>query len=111
MTAAELFEVVKDVPREAWPTTTTIKYYAEDFDWWCTDRCHYVGSNVACLMFEASMAAWLARRTWIVKHEYYESEGPDDTTNGGWRVDRCGGGVFEAPTRVAALAAACKEAA
>ena len=109
MTAAELFEVVKDVPREAWP---------EQFDWYeetgeSPYRCFTVNgeeynykNNLLELAFIGSMTAWLIQRgrltlrgnvlAGVVAYAIVEIE-PIEPTG--------------ANTLVAALAAACKEAA
>ena len=102
MTAAELFEVVKDVPREAWP---------KDLGWhglgrWTNgDSEWYMTEAHAELAFIGSMTAWLLDRGVFASKRFNE--------NAFWTIDTNDtskrSGNFG--TLVAALAAACKEAA
>jgi hypothetical protein len=107
MQASELYEIVKDVPREAWP---------EQFDWYeCGGdtpyRCFTVNgeeynykNNLLEVAFVGSMTAWLIHRgrltlrgnvfAGVVAYAIVEIE-PIEPTG--------------ANTLVAALAAACKE--
>jgi len=100
MTAAELFEVVKDVPREAWP----------DIDWtnvrWVDgDTESHVTATVAEHAFIGSMTAWLLDRGILVGKRFKENAfWTVDTNDSNKRLGNFG-------TLVAALAAACKEAA
>jgi hypothetical protein len=65
MNADELFEIVKDVPREAWPKFLFYHDYQYPHIWkWIppleeTDRGLGRNTEEAALMFEASMARWL----------------------------------------------------
>jgi len=100
MTAAELFEVVKDVPREAWP----------DIDWtnvrWVDgDTESHVTATVAEHAFIGSMTAWLMQRdVFASKSRFEETYWTIDMNNLNHRL-----GNYK--SLVAALAAACKEAA
>lgn len=115
MTAAELFEIMRDVPREAWG----------ELDWYCGEfvKKHtydVVESDVAEHAFIGSMTAWLLRQEWrglgrghllidelddgdvAIDMQYVELDGITET----YRI--CD---MHASSLVAALAAACKEAA
>lgn len=67
MSASELFEVVKDVPKEAWPNGCF--YLAEnDDDWWELSRqnkhtlvCRFPVVHAVSL-FESSIMRWLLER-------------------------------------------------
>ena len=111
MTAAELYEIVKDVPREAWP---------EQFDWYeetgeSPYRCFTVNgeeynykNNLLELAFIGSMTAWLCGRNIEIKRQSHENSQLRYT------VTACNGWedvVSVHVELVAALAAACKEAA
>lgn len=101
MTAAELYEVVKDVPREAWPKLL-------EWDGQC-----FEDKSVGCFPSDAiieaafigSMTAWLMNRNvFASKSQFDESYWTINMNN----VSRRSGNYR---TLVAALAAACKEAA
>lgn len=107
MTAAELYEVVKDVPREAWPNGV-------HYDWnvhgpkrakhW-HDGDMRMSDTTAELAFIGSMTAWLMNRNvFASKSQFDESYWTIDMNN----VSKRSGNYR---TLVAALAAACKEAA
>lgn len=107
MNASDLYEVVKDVPREAWPSCVTgwIRgIYVEVRTSETGDKPHAVSSHMftedAILLFEASMMRRLATRLdWSVvvyksQSTWFVVIGPDE-----W----AGSSLIEA------LAAACKE--
>lgn len=107
MTAAELFEVVKDVPREAWPTMVVFvaNMWAFETKAYPTGtKSHFIPTEVAELAFIGSMTAWL-----MVVCNRVETQvtpwGSVECTTFGEESRK------EAPSLVAALAAACKEAA
>lgn len=61
MNAQELYECVKDVPREAWPEG--IIYDERTCAWWPEELSRHAFKNDhAAIMFEASMARWLFAR-------------------------------------------------
>lgn len=99
MTAAELYEIVKDVPREAWP---------KDLGWhglgrWTNgDSEWYITEAHAELAFIGSMTAWLAERLDVV-----ETVRRFDSSF----MVRTSRTTTVQTSLVAALAAACKEAA
>ena len=105
MTASDLFAIVKDVPREAWP---------EQFDWYeCGGdtpyRCFTVNgeeynykNNLLEVAFVGSMTAWLARN-----RKYSTLATHSDGTSMVALPDRVHS--IHASSLVAALAAACKE--
>jgi len=113
MTAAELFEVVKDVPREAWPSMLR-NHSTFDPDeperFWIIygpmggddKRCVHITADIAELAFIGSMTAFKARQFETV---VYNREG---TTK---HIVSQGVTEWEGDSIVAALAAACKEAA
>ena len=104
MTAAELFEVVKDVPREAWG----------ELDWYCGEfvRKHtydVVESDVAEHAFIGSMTAWLAAKQKYPTHAIYKDNALfEDHAMVSVNNRQI---AYRQPSLVAALAAACKEAA
>jgi hypothetical protein len=99
MTATDLYEIVRDVPREAWG----------ELDWYCGEfvRKHtydVVESEIAESAFVGSMTAWL------VSHD--EMDLRPDWRNGvlAYLSVKCRTGEWVGGTSiVAALAAACKE--
>ena len=107
MTAAELFDVVKDVTREAWG----------NLDWYCGEfvRKHtydVVESDVAEHAFVGSITAWLgtkkdgSKRTVLISGNLVGWPDNDrELASGVWTWYGTGMSI------VAALAAACKEAA
>jgi len=117
MTAAELYEVVKDVPREAWPKKLRNHSTfdpAEPERFWIIygplggddKRCIHITADIAAEMFIGSMTAWLLTKDEMDLRP--ESNARDLTyvsIKHGW-TDWVGG-----KSLVAALAAACKEAA
>lgn len=119
MTAAELFEIVKDVPREAWPTMVRNHSTfdpAEPERFWIIygpmggddKRCVHITADIAELAFIGSMTAWLCGRNIEIKRQSHENSQLRYT------VTACNGWedvVSVHVELVAALAAACKEAA
>jgi len=99
MTAAELFEVVKDVPREVWPELTW-----DGVEWSNSRRDEDISARIAEHAFIGSMTAWLARNKKYSTFSTYS-----DGTSQVALPDRCQS--IRASSLVAALAAACKEAA
>lgn len=109
MTAAEIFQAVKDVPREAWPDGMVQS--ALD-NWFLDGNGHTVPSYVtpadAELLFIGSMVVWLSSEL--------RSDGisiaSDDETEDGWIVEIRGhNGHMRSASgrgRLGALAAACK---
>jgi hypothetical protein len=119
MTAAELYEIVKDVPRDSWPKTNgvTYRYRLEedgphDVEWWFwggteEDPSGHVEARMVLLeaAFVGSMVAWLLNE---------ELCPVLDKTKDGYMVKcismkRIEDPIYEAPTLIQALAAACKE--
>ena len=102
MTAAELFEIVRDVPRKAWG----------NLDWYCGEfvKKHtydVVDSDVAEHAFIGSMTAWLAGRGFFPTCNVWDDgKNPRASVLINNRQMSHGG-----TSLVAALAAACKEAA
>lgn len=112
MNASELYAIVKDVPKEAWPDISWC-----NGAWFETDRDglihrHSLSLEVetSVLMFEASMMRWLCRTLMAKKgmpHVLVVAPEDDDDR---WRVFRsdrthC---IGVENTFVEALAAACK---
>lgn len=107
MTAADLFEIVKDVPRQAWPEGAYfgLAFGKPDFVAW--EDGAKPSDRVAELAFIGSMTAWLAGGLWINRRMHTDGEMI-------YKVKASDGGCSvygEHRTLVAALAAACKEAA
>lgn len=97
MTAAELYEVVKDVPREAWPELTW-----DGVEWSNSRRDEDISARIAEHAFIGSMTAWLLRTCDIVETR--------STPWGSVECTTCGEEHrVEASSLVAARAAACKE--
>lgn len=106
MTAAELFEVVKDVPREAWPELTW-----DGVEWSNSKRDDDISARIAEHSFIGSMTAELHRKGYTV--DSYSTEAGARLYVRDAHTGHDLGGVlkFSASSLVAALAAACKEAA
>ena len=102
MTAAELFEIMRGVPREAWGELDYVTMLWVDKE---TDE--YVRPKRAANELIGSMTAWLAGDLRIKKRQHNDGE----MVYGVKANDGCYsvGGTHR--TLVAALAAACKEAA
>lgn len=104
MNASELYAIVKDVPKEAWPDISWC-----NGAWFETDRDglihrHSLSLEVetSVLMFEASMMRWLISQG---HHEFTWDPGNKDgdaTTLTLYSV------AYPAPTILEGLAAACK---
>jgi hypothetical protein len=102
MTAAELFEVVKDVPREAWPELTW-----DGVEWSNSRRDEDISARIAEHAFIGSMTAWLAGRGFFPTCNVWDDgKDPRASVLINNRQMSHGG-----TSLVAALAAACKEAA
>ena len=107
MTAAELFEVVKDVPREAWPTMAVFvaNMWAFETKAWPTGtKSHFMPTEVAEHAFIGSMTAWLVTK----------GSSPSISMRGDGENRRFITIGYKRPgamSIVAAIAAACKEAA
>jgi hypothetical protein len=106
MTAHELHELVKDVPKEAWPDvryragTANTNFHAK---WIHGDG--RIGDDSATMFFEASMVRWLCR--WGIDHSLVID--PEYLDNPGWAVlDGTNTPLGNGVTLIAALAAACK---
>jgi hypothetical protein len=97
MTASELYKIVCDVPREAWPDLT---YTCGDL-WIDTDGLYPGKLSIIESAFVGSMTAWLASLNWFPKSHIWRD---------GARVMLSDGSTHKAGSLVAALAAACKEA-
>lgn len=95
LTAASLYEIVRDVPRDAWPESLWWhqmgRWTNEDSEWWIAD-------DLAALAFIGSMTAWLLS-------EFDDIE--IQTTSVGVEVTN-ETGHYEAPTLIEAMSAACK---
>lgn len=102
MTAAELFEVVKDVPREAWGELDWV-----NMRWVDAETEEYVRPKRAANELIGSMTAWLAGRGFFPTCNVWDDgKNPRASVLINNRQMSHGG-----PSLVAALAAACKEAA
>lgn len=68
MTAGELYAIVKDVPREAWPAGW--RWIRDKAFFWhdvyCTSLCDWNDADQVVLVFEASMMRWLCERHYPV---------------------------------------------
>ncbi len=115
MTAQELYEIVKDVDRAAWPKTNGVTYHyrleedgPHDVEWWFwggteEDPSGHVEARMVLLeaAFVGSMVAWLLdHNTYPIKSpagEYWTFNpfAPSQT-------------ISPQPTLIQALAAACK---
>ena len=104
MTANDLYEIVKDVPREAWPRGVGYSNTLMAFEH-AQEQTHTVFDDEhAELMFVGSMTAWLLRTCDRVETQ--------STPWGSVECTTCGEEHrVEASSLVAALAAACKEVA
>jgi len=117
MNANELYEIVKGVPREAWPVSDDGRYelvWRSDKEafWWVVrngyTRVHSEVSPVMC--FEASMMRWLCRTLMASSGmPYVRVVAPEDEEDR-WRIFKsnrthC---IAVENTFVEALAAACK---
>ena len=111
MTANELYEIVKDVPREAWPVN--LWYFPAitcgdkavmnaDGAWRERPNGQFVSDATAESAFVGSMTAWLVKTGTVTSEDlgHYRQVGL------GWN-----GVEYEGDSLVAALAAACKEVA
>lgn len=90
MNAIELHEIVKDVPREAWPSCVTgwIRgIYVEVRTSETGDKPHAVSSHMfaedAVLLFEASMMRWLLTKSLYLVPVYHVKDSIDGK---GWQV-------------------------
>ena len=109
MTATDLYEIVRDVPREAWPEFM----YFDGHGWSDEDLDVYFSDAIAESAFVGSMTAWLAAQD----HEVRHWSPVDELTDAGrvpcsWCVALDDNDIDKATvygTLVAALAAACKE--
>ena len=99
MTAAELFDVVKDVPREAWPELEWTSASWRDSSRW------RMRPEVAEAAFIGSMTAWR-----IADAKNHGGDVYIEQDKHGFRV-QVNDIEYRASSLVAALAAACKEAA
>ena len=95
MTATDLYEIVRDVPREAWP----------ELEWhggrWVDGHTEsYTRPELAGQAFVGSMLAWLASKFETVVYRHNEST--KHTVSQDIKE-------WEGDSLVAALAAACKE--
>ncbi len=103
MTARELYEIVKDVPREAWPTHLQMSdRLSERGLWTIQDDEWYITNNHAENAFVGSMTAWLLRTYGRIETQSTPWGSVECTTCGEERR-------VEASSLVAALAAACKK--
>lgn len=117
MTAAEIYELVKDWPREAWPERV---YYKSECgieffihaDQNYADVCA-LPSPAISLMFEASGLAWLLKEAFVVRLFAMDGHGRTQITLSGsgatarkWGLDP----RFEGPTRLHAISAAVRAA-
>jgi len=104
MTAAELFEVVKDVPKEAWPSGV----YCHKGLWWKHQpyddgtRSSRLGPQTAEAAFIGSMTAWRSKTRTVAVCGTTVKVGSSLTPLREWDE-------YRASSLVAALAAACKE--
>ncbi len=118
MTAQELYEIVKDVDRAAWPKTNGVTYHyrleedgPHDVEWWFwggteEDPSGHVEARMVLLeaAFVGSMVAWLLDRDiFLAKSSVSGTYYAVDTKSLDHRF-----GNYK--TIIAALAAACKEA-
>jgi len=119
MTASELYKIVRDVPREAWPRGVGYSHALMSFEH-AQERTHTVFDDEhAEAMFVGSMTAWLVRQEWrglgrghllidelddgdvAIDMQYVELDGTTET----YRI--CD---MHASSLVAALSAACIKA-
>ena len=96
MTAAELNDIVHDVPRAAWP-----ELEFENGRWVDGHTEAYTRVALVEQAFIGSMTAWLASHNWVPSSHVWRD---------GARVELSNGVMHRASSLVAALAAACKEA-
>lgn len=109
MNAIELYEVVKDVPREAWPHgPSRPMFYCEVRGFYhdCGMVCPLVVSWEAVMLFEASVMRWLLSKAIIVHVYYSHQDGRTSLTLNGSGIN--GTLHIDKPSLVEALAAACK---
>jgi hypothetical protein len=102
MTAAELYEIVKDVPRDAWPEVME----SEDGAWYHRYGPSFsaqVAEGDAALMFVGSMVAWLATYGEVVVTPTFDSGSMSYVS-----IQVCNHDWIGGKTLIAALAAACK---
>ena len=101
MTAKELYEIVKDVPREAWPEEIVWDTGLEV--WVDTWGATYPPVKRIALLFEASMTRWL-----MLYGKVTYTEGATVDFEPFYTVEFQGWNVETRGTLVEALAAACK---
>jgi len=106
MNAKELFEIVKDVPREWWPEDTG--YDSDAQVWINTDDQYPIHHPELC--FEASMMRWLCRKLMASKGMPHVSVVAPEDGEDRWRIFKstrthC---IAVENTLVEVLAAACK---
>jgi hypothetical protein len=98
MQASELYQIVKDVPRDAWPTEL-----AWDGQGWIgTQYDEYIGDATAEAAFVGSMTAWRSAKRTVAVCGTTVKVGSSLTPLREWDE-------YRASSLVAALAAACKE--
>ncbi len=102
MTASDLYEIVKDVPREAWPELEWEDGWFVD-----TEQTSAILTSVAESAFVGSMTAWLPLGWVVGKCEGHDCPDGRDATHMVYNVNE--EGEYVGTSLVAALAAACKE--
>lgn len=105
MTATELYEIVKDVPREA----LVGMHHEGAFGWFNLEGGAWIPPNVAELAFIGSMARWLLDRDAIIQRLV---DGRYGIRIPVWKAGRdselIGANWHLSPTLIESLAAACK---
>lgn len=119
MTAAEIYDIVKDVPKEAWPNddgmilvnyledhrisgTRCLWCFCDDLGRMCDETC---SSRCVEFLFEASMARWIGGYEVIAPDYHHRHFGHKPNE---WRVViKDGLFVCRSHTLLGALAAAC----
>ncbi len=113
MTPTEIYDIVKDVPREAWPEN--IQYY-EDCREWAHYHCGIVNVEFVTLLLEASMVRRLHKFGMFIVPVYlvpnktdgrgYQLLGNDTKYERYWTPS---GETLPGDSYIEVLAAACKE--
>jgi len=97
MKATDLYEIVRDVPREAWPELTW-----DGVEWSNSRRDEDISARIAEHAFIGSMTAWRSKTRTVAVCGTTVKVGSSLTPLREWDE-------YRASSLVAALAAACKE--
>lgn len=101
MNAQQLFDIVKDLPREAWPELKYSEYPVSNYPMW-SENGRAIADWLAVLAFESSLTRWLIGQGF---HRFEWSHNSDTDKV----ILDLYGNAFVATTLIEALAAAVRE--